>query len=156
MVPSLLPGVGRAQSGLKPFTFITPFGYQLSFSEVLYAKAGGFFTREGLDVTVHLRPSTSGGPYRIESGRAAGRIGTWTKAGKVGAIGVHISRWITSHGFAFNVSTDLRDFAANHLKAWRVRQEPLHFGGVFVFVGLSARACPTRSCDRPSATASRT
>src|SRR5437762_11608896 len=50
--------------------------------------------------------------FGIGSGRMAGRIGTWTKAGKLGAIGVHISRWITSHGFAFNVSTDLRDFGA--------------------------------------------
>jgi lipoyl(octanoyl) transferase len=50
--------------------------------------------------------------YGIEARRIAGRIGTWTDGGKLGAIGVHISRWITSHGFAFNVRTDLRDFAA--------------------------------------------
>jgi len=50
--------------------------------------------------------------FGIQSARVQGRIGIWTRAGKLGAVGVHISRWITSHGFAFNVSTDLRDFAA--------------------------------------------
>ena len=50
--------------------------------------------------------------YGIRSERVQGRVGIWTPAGKLGAIGVHISRWITSHGFAFNVRTDLNDFAA--------------------------------------------
>jgi len=50
--------------------------------------------------------------YGIAAHRVAGRIGVWTPAGKLGAVGVHISRWITSHGFAFNVRTDLTDFSA--------------------------------------------
>jgi len=50
--------------------------------------------------------------YGVKAERVAGRTGVWTEQGKLGAIGVHISRWITSHGFAFNVRTDLADFAA--------------------------------------------
>ena len=50
--------------------------------------------------------------YGVLATRVPGRTGIWTPAGKLGAIGVHISRWITSHGFAFNVRTDLTDFSA--------------------------------------------
>jgi lipoyl(octanoyl) transferase len=50
--------------------------------------------------------------FGVAAQRVPGRIGVWTAAGKLGAVGVHLSRWITSHGFALNVTTDLGDFAA--------------------------------------------
>jgi len=60
------------------------------------------------------------GVYGVRAGRIAGLTGVWcglheAEPGppgerKIGAIGIHVSRGITSHGFAFNVTTDLRDF----------------------------------------------
>jgi lipoyl(octanoyl) transferase len=50
------------------------------------------------------------GEYGIEAGRIPKLTGVWVGECKIAAIGVHLSRWVTSHGFALNVSTDLSYF----------------------------------------------
>jgi lipoyl(octanoyl) transferase len=55
------------------------------------------------------------GDFGVESWRAEGRVGIWTRGrdgreAKIGAIGVRIRRWVTMHGFSVNLSPDLGHF----------------------------------------------
>jgi len=111
----------------------------LASSEVLQRAGIGFFpTDRGGDITYHGPGQIVGYPifdlrdwkrdvvayvrameqsiidaladFGIAGDRVAGATGVWVKGKKIAAIGVHISRWITSHGFALNHTTDLSYF----------------------------------------------
>jgi lipoyl(octanoyl) transferase len=85
-------------------------GYPILDLERFYTDIGKYL--RNLEEVVILVLKT----YGIEAGRSAGETGVWIERGvkgrerKICAIGVRCSRWITMHGFAFNVNTDLDYF----------------------------------------------
>jgi lipoate-protein ligase B len=50
------------------------------------------------------------GQFGIEAGRREGYTGVWVQDRKIASIGIHVRQWVTWHGFALNVTTDLSYF----------------------------------------------
>jgi lipoyl(octanoyl) transferase len=53
---------------------------------------------------------TALGVVGVPAERNPGLTGVWTRGRKIASIGIHVKQWVTFHGFALNVTTDLRDF----------------------------------------------
>jgi lipoyl(octanoyl) transferase len=63
------------------------------------------YVRDLEEVMIHTAAS-----FGVTATRVPGLTGAWIGPGKLAAIGVRIARWVTSHGFAFNVTTNLGHF----------------------------------------------
>jgi len=97
--------------------------------------------------------------FGIDAFRIEGLTGVHTERGKVAAIGVHIARWVTTHGFALNVNTDLSYFdliiacegepvtSMEELLGHEIELSAVedriadHFSEVFSYPSLSASIC---------------
>jgi lipoyl(octanoyl) transferase len=85
-------------------------GYPILDLERMYTDIGRYL-RELEEVIIRTLAE-----YGIQAGRSAGETGVWIDPGikgserKICAMGVRCSRWITMHGFAFNINTDLDYF----------------------------------------------
>lgn len=88
--------------------------YVRALEEVLIRVAGEFgIAAQRLPTTQPQdapRPRVWQGSGQAGGSKRPAYTGVWVGEEKLGAIGVHISRWVTSHGFAFNVTTDLSYF----------------------------------------------
>ena len=90
--------------------------------------------------------------FGMKAGRAPGATGVWIGGRKIAAIGVHISRWVTSHGFALNVDTDLSYFhyivpCGLSKPVTSMREEGVAAGRAEVVAALAARFGGVFECE---------
>ncbi len=92
-------------------------GYPISISIIFFTDIGKYLRLLEESVILTLKD------YGIDAGRSPGETGVWldpqspSRSRKICAIGVRCSRWVTMHGFAFNVNTDLNYFNY-HCSLW--------------------------------------
>lgn len=119
------------RNGKREHLLATPEFLRSLGAEVFETDRGGDITYHGpgqlvgypiLDLTQHRRDLgwymrsleqifiDAAADFGVQGGRLAGATGVWVGDNKLVAMGVHVSRWVTSHGFAFNVNTDLKYF----------------------------------------------
>jgi lipoyl(octanoyl) transferase len=87
--------------------------YVRMLEEVMIRTCGDFGIAAGREegkTGAWIDPQKRDSPQRAQSSQSFTGAEAERQSEKIGAIGVHISRWVTSHGFAFNVATDLRYF----------------------------------------------
>ena len=109
----------EALAGMDVAIFDTPRGGDVTFHGhgqiVGYPIFNLAASRETKDVRRHVRALEemmirTAADWGVKAERVDGLTGVWVGRDKIGAIGVRVAKWITSHGFALNVTTDLKWF----------------------------------------------
>ena len=108
--------------GEKPFNNILFHGFVLDAHGIKMSKSKGNITnpfdvvnKHGRDVLRFCRGMEAAliaalGDFGIAAGAGPGKAGVWVGEKKIASLGISVRRWVTFHGFALNVNTDLTGF----------------------------------------------